>query len=207
MPSALTVVRDPAQASALVDPARLALLELLNEPDSASGLARKLKLPRQQVNYHLRELEKRELVEFVEERRKGNCLERVMRATARQYVLSPDVLGRLGAAPALERPDSFSAAWLVGGAARLIRDVGILGLRAARARKRLATLSLETEIRFRTAEERAGFAVELRETIARLAAKYHAEAAPGGRTFRCFTGVYPAITKQEDDGASPARLE
>ena len=59
MPSAVNVVRDPAQAAALVDPARIALLELLSEPDSASGLARKLKLPRQQVNYHLRELEKR----------------------------------------------------------------------------------------------------------------------------------------------------
>lgn len=208
MTAAVHIVRDPAQAAALIDPARLAVLERLREPDSASGLARKLNLPRQQVNYHLRELEKRELVEFVEERRKGNCLERILRATARQYVVSADALGRLGSLPPSTAGDRFSAAYLVSAAARAIRDLGILGLRAARARKRLATFTLETQIRFRTAEERAEFAGEFTEAVARLAAKYHDGTAPGGRAFYCLTGIYPVITKQQDDdGASPARLE
>jgi DNA-binding transcriptional ArsR family regulator len=207
MPAAVHLVRDSAQAAALIDPARLALLEHLYEPDSASGLARKMNLPRQQVNYHLRELEKRELVEFVEERRKGNCLERVMRATARQYVVSPEALGAMGAAPPAGESDRFSAACLVTAAVRLIRDIGILAVRATRARKRLATLSLETDIRFRSAAERAEFAVEFAEAVARLAARFHDASAPGGRTFHCLAGVYPAITKQEDDGAAAARLE
>src|SRR5262250_3074362 len=56
------------------------ILEQLAEPDSAAGVARRLKLPRQQISYHLRELEHAGLVELVEERRKGNCLERVVRA-------------------------------------------------------------------------------------------------------------------------------
>jgi DNA-binding transcriptional ArsR family regulator len=207
MQVAVQVLRDAHQAAALIDPARQSLLEKLHEPDSASGLARKLNLPRQQVNYHLRELEKRELVEFVEERRRGNCLERIMRATARQYVVSPDALGRLGSAAALGQGDRLSAAYLVSTAARIIRDLGVLGLRAARARKRLATLTLEAQIRFRSAEDRAEFAAELSESMARLAAKYHDETAPAGRTFHCLTGVYPAITKQEDDGSAPARME
>lgn len=208
MTAAVHIVRDPAQAAALMDPARLALLERLHEPDSASGLARKLNLPRQQVNYHLRELEKRELVEFVEERRKGNCLERLLRATARQYVISQDTLGRLGAAAVLLQPaDRLSAAYLVSAAAEAIRELGVLGLRAARARKRLSTLTLQTEIRFRSAEERAEFAAELTQFMARQAARYHDASASGGRPFHCLTGVYPAITKQEDDGAAAARLE
>lgn len=207
MATAVQVIRDGTQASALVDPARLALLERLHEPDSASGLARKLNLPRQQVNYHLRELEKRELVEFVEERRKGNCLERILQATARQYVVSPDALGQIGRSPAPAAADRFSAAYLVSAAARLIRELGVLGLRAARANKRLATMTLETQIRFRSAEERAEFARELTETVARLASKYHDASVPGGRAFHCLTGVYPAITKDEDDGAASAHLE
>lgn len=216
MPASLHVVRDPKQAVALLDPARLTLLERLGEPESASGLARQLNLPRQQVNYHLRELEKRQLVEFVEERRKGNCVERVVRATARQYVVSPEALGRLGVAPPENAggpaADRFSAAALVSAAARLIRDLALVGLRAARAGKRIATFTMETEIRFRSAEERAEFAAELTASFARLAARYHDESAPGGRTFRCLAGVYPAITRAAaaDGGTDlelPSRLE
>ena len=36
------------------------------------------------------------LVELAEERRKGNCTERVMRATAPSYFISPAALGKLG---------------------------------------------------------------------------------------------------------------
>jgi len=61
-----------------------------------AGLARKLGLPRQRLNYHLRALEDAGLVELVEERRKGNCFERLLRATARSFVISPEALGVLG---------------------------------------------------------------------------------------------------------------
>src|SRR5579862_8354674 len=78
----IEVVQGPERAAALLDPVRLRILEGLAEPDSAAGVARRLGLPRQRVNYHLHELEKHELVRFVEERRKGNCVERIVRATA-----------------------------------------------------------------------------------------------------------------------------
>jgi hypothetical protein len=51
----------------------------LETPDSASGRARRLKVARQLV-YHLKELESAGLVEVVEERKKGNCIERILRA-------------------------------------------------------------------------------------------------------------------------------
>ena len=54
---ALDVVRRPEAAAALLDPVRQQLLSHLAEPDSATGLARRLQLPRQRVNYHLRALE------------------------------------------------------------------------------------------------------------------------------------------------------
>ena len=79
------------------------LYQQLAEPDSASGVARRLGLPRQQVNYHLRELEKQGFLEFIEERRKGNCMERLVRATARTYLISPEALGHLGPTPEQQR--------------------------------------------------------------------------------------------------------
>jgi hypothetical protein len=202
----LHVVRDPDKAAALLQPSRLAVLEHLKEPDSSTGVARKLGLPRQQVNYHLRELEKQGFIQFVEERRRGNCIERMVRATARSYLISPEALGKLGGT-AEERRDRFSAAYLVAAAGRAIRDLAVLGVRAARAGKRLATLTLETEIRFRSAEERNAFAEELAAAVARLAARYHDEAAPGGRPFRLLAGCYPVITKSEDDAGAGASLD
>ena len=66
MAAAVQVIQSAAAAEKLLKPERLRILELLTEPDSASGIARRLSLPRQTVNYHLRELEKEGFVEFVD---------------------------------------------------------------------------------------------------------------------------------------------
>jgi DNA-binding transcriptional ArsR family regulator len=187
----LAVIRNARQAAALVQPVRARVLEALAEPQSASSLGRRFNLPRQRLGYHLRELEKAGLVELVEERRKGNCLERIVRATARAYVISPEVLGTLGRTND-EARDRFSASYLIGLAARAIREVAALVSRADAARKRLATLTLESEIRFASAQDRARFADELTAEIARLTAKYHDGQAAGGRRFRLLTAVYPS---------------
>jgi hypothetical protein len=151
----------------------------------------------------LRALETAGLVELVEERRKGNCLERVVRASARAFVISPEALGPLGL-PHDAAPDRLSSAYLIAAAGRTIRDVGALEARARREQKRLATLTLETEVRFATAESRAAFAEELAATVARLAAKYHDERAPNGRRFRLLAAVHPAA---EPNTAGSSRSE
>jgi DNA-binding transcriptional ArsR family regulator len=200
---ALSVIRQADTAAVLLDPVRQQLLSQLAEPDSASGLARRLRLPRQRINYHLRALETAGLVELVEERRKGNCLERVVRATARAFVISPEALGPLGLTLDTA-PDRLSSAYLIAAAGQTIRDVGALEARARRQQKRLATLTLETEVRFATAESRAAFAEELVATVARLAARYHDERAPNGRRFRLLTAVHPAA---EPNAAGSSRSE
>ena len=195
-PSALDFVHDPAQAAILMDPLRLRILERLAEPESASGLARQFGLPRQKVNYHLRELEKAGLVELVEERRKGNCVERMVRATAVSYVIDPAALGKLAADPSRVR-DRFSSAYLVAVAARAIRELATLRAGAEKAGKKLATMTLETELRFAHAADRHAFAEELAHAVARLTAKYQDEKSPGDRRFRPLVCAYPAIHKEE----------
>jgi DNA-binding transcriptional ArsR family regulator len=196
MAAAVQVIQSVEAASTLFSPARMRILEQLENPDSAAGVARRLELPRQQVAYHMRELEQVGLVELVEERRKGNCLERVVRASARSFVISSEALGKLGATPEQQR-DRFSIGYLVALAARAIRDLAVLCGRAEKAGKRVSTLAMETEVRFASAETRHAFAEELANDLARLVAKYHDEAAPGGRRFRVITGVYPVITREE----------
>jgi DNA-binding transcriptional ArsR family regulator len=193
--SSMAVVRDTARAAHLMDPMRVALLEKLAEPGSASSLARELALPRQRINYHLRELEKAGFVELVEERRKGNCVERIVRATARSYLISPEVLGALGHAPE-EQQDRFSASYLMAAAARLLRELSETSARAAAARKRVATFTLEADIRFASADTRTAFAEELALAVAQLVAKYHDDRTPGGRTFHFMAGAYPTRRKE-----------
>ena len=196
---ALDVIRRPEAAAALLDPVRQQLLAQLTEPDSASGLARRLRLPRQRINYHLRALEDAGLLELVEERRKGNCTERVVRATARTFVISPEALGPLGLTPDLAA-DRFSSAYLIAAAGRAIREVSSIEAQARAAGRRIATLTLEADVRFASAEARAAFAEELSGEIARIAAKYHDERAPGGRPFRLLAAVHPTPTKEPTHG-------
>jgi DNA-binding transcriptional ArsR family regulator len=198
-PLPLETVRDPGAAAALLDPIRQRLLTQLAEPDSAAGLARRLRLPRQKINYHLRALEAVGLVELVEERRKGNCLERVVRATARSFIISPEAIGALG--PTAETAaDRLSGAYLIAAAGRTIRDVAALEARARDQGKRLATLTLEADVRFASAESRAAFAEELAETVARLATRYTDERAPNGRRFRLLAAIHPTPNDGGNDG-------
>ena len=90
---------------------------------------------RQRLNYHLRELERHGLIELVEERRKGNCTERVLRATAASYVISPAAFAAVAPDPA-RSPDQVSAHWMLALAGQLVRDVGELIAGAAKARRR-----------------------------------------------------------------------
>jgi len=194
---AVDVVRGTEQAASLLGhPLRLKLLEHLSEPDSASGLARKLGVPRQVLNYHLKALEGAGVVEFVEERPRGGMKERVMRATAHSYLISPEALGAVEPDPKRLR-DRFSWAYLVAAAAKIVRDLGILRERADRAGQRLATFTLETEVRFGSARARDEFTRDLAEKVAELSVKYHDEHARSGRLFRFVLGAYPAITKTD----------
>jgi DNA-binding transcriptional ArsR family regulator len=196
---AVTVIRRSDAAASALDPIRQRLLSHLREPDSATGVARRLRLPRQKVNYHLRLLEDAGLVELVEERRKGNCIERVVRASAQAFVISPEALGSV--APAADiAADRLSSAYLIAAAGRTIRDLAELESRALKSGRRLATLTLEADVRFANAADRAAFAEELTDAIARLAAKYHDDRAPGGRKFRLLAAVHPF--PPADDGAN-----
>jgi DNA-binding transcriptional ArsR family regulator len=201
LPPSVHVIDDPAAATLALHPIRQRILGELDQPDSAAGLARRLGLPRQKLNYHLRQLEHEGLVEMVEERKKRNCTERLVRAVARSYVISPSTLGGLAVDPAAVR-DQASSAYLVAVAARVIRDVASLRTRAAKAGKRLATLTLNTEVRFASAAAQQAFAEELTEAVAALVAKYHDETSAGGRRFRIVAGAHPMPADQ-----SPASNE
>ena len=184
------VIDDPAAAAAALDPVRSRILAELAQPASAAALAGRLGLARQKVNYHLRALEDHGLVRVAETRRWGGLVERRLVATAASYIVSPSALGPAAVETGC-REDRLSASYLIALAARVVREVSGLMRRAAATDKRLATLSIDAEIRFRSAAERAAFSTELADAVAALAARYHDESAPGGRAHRLVVVAYP----------------
>jgi len=188
----VAVIDDPAAAEVTLDPMRARLLAELAEPASATMLAARVGLARQKVNYHLRELERHGLIELVEERKKGNVTERLMRATALSYVISPAVLAAVQPDPA-RSPDRLSASWLLALATRLVREVGTLITGATKARQPLATYGLDAVVRFASPADRAAFTEELTNAVAALISRYHDENAPGGRDHRLVIALHPSV--------------
>jgi hypothetical protein len=121
-------------------------------------------------------------------------------------VLSPDALGPAAADPA-QTADRLSAGYLLALGARAIREVGTMLKSANAAGKKLPTLSIDTEIRFRSAAERAAFTRDLAEAVATLGARYHDESARGGRWSRLVVLAHPRPAPDESGQTTPAAQE
>jgi DNA-binding MarR family transcriptional regulator len=152
-------------------------------------MARTLGLARQKVAYHVRQLERHGFVERVRVEKRRGCKERIARRTAQYLDALPSVLAA-GMDPR-KLKDKFSSSYLIALASRMAQEVGEAQALAEKAGKRLPTLSTDVEIRLRSPREREAFAEELLEAVARLAAKYHDESHPDGRTYRVVVGAHP----------------
>jgi DNA-binding transcriptional ArsR family regulator len=197
----IQVIDDPAAATVALEPMRSRLLSELAAPASAATLAARVGLARQKVNYHLNALEAHGLVRLAEKRKWGGLTERLLVATAASYVVSPSALGPIAVDPNRE-VDRLAASYLIALGARIVREVADLVRRANESRKRLATLAVDTEVRFRSPTDRAAFSRELAEAIAKLVSKYHDESAPGGRAHRLVVVAHPL--PKESDSKEPS---
>jgi DNA-binding transcriptional ArsR family regulator len=186
----VAVIDNPTAAVVALEPIRSRLLSELGKPASAATLASRLGLSRQKVNYHVRALEGHGLVREFETRRWGGLTERMLVASAASYVVSPGALGPAAVDPG-RTADRLSAGYLIALAGRVVREVGDLLRRASQAGKPLATLAIDTEIRFRSAAERADFTAELTQAVTTLVARYHDAAAPHGRDHRLVVMAHP----------------
>lgn len=192
MQKSISIIDRTESAAALLSPVRMGILRLLREPDSAANVARQLDLPRQRVTYHVRALETAGLLHEVGERRKGNFVEKLVQATGRYYLIAPQALGELGANLDAAQ-DRFSSAYLIGMVSEAVRDVCTLRQRADRDGKKLATLSIETEVHFADPAAQNRFSDELATFITQLTKKYHHKHAGGGRSFRFMVAGYPSV--------------
>ena len=196
--SDVAAVGDVRKAAALLaHPLRPRIVALAREPASATELATRLRLPRQRVNYHVRQLARTGFLRRAGQLRKRNLIEQRYVATARAYVLAPEILGPL-AMTGHQAEDTFSAARLVALAAALQSDVSHALTESTARGQRLATLSIAADIRFESTEQRAAFTETLQQAVADVIGRHTSPAAlpsgePGsGRPFKLVIGCYPA---------------
>ncbi len=195
----VAVIEGRAEVAALLPPLRREILDQLQRrPDSATGLAKRLGLTRQKINYHVRELEKNGFLELDGEEKRRGCMERRFRPTARALLISPNFLGGLEADPKQMR-DQFSSAYLISLAARMVRDMATLRRGADEAGKRLASFALEVDVRFRSPADRTAFAEELTAKVAELASRYQDD-SPESRAYRFVIGGHPVVEGLENKG-------
>jgi DNA-binding IclR family transcriptional regulator len=192
-------IDDPRKAAALLQqPIRLRILELAQEPVSATGLAAKLELPRQKVNYHVRTLARAGLLRRAGQRKRRNMIEQRYVAASRVFVLAPELLGRLGA-HARAPQDALGAGALVALLAKGQADVGCAMRESAATGRPVATLTLAADVRFESAEQRRHFAEALRDAVLSVVDRYASPALTGagepaqGKLHRLVVGCYEVI--------------
>lgn len=195
IPADLEVIDEAHAARAILDPARADVLSALQQPGSATTVAASLGTSRQRANYHVRMLERCGLLRLVDERQRRGVRERMLLASARSYVLSPSLLGRRAVDPS--RVDRLSARYAIAVAARVVRELSTLTRRADQAGQPLASLTIDTDIRFASAADRARFTADLADTVQRLAATYHDESGTDGRWHRLAVLAHPRPQEEE----------
>jgi DNA-binding Lrp family transcriptional regulator len=194
-PPPLAVVADTPRAGVLLKPLRLKILAHARAPQSASSIAAALGLPRQKVNYHVRELARAGFLRRAGRQRKRGLTEQKYIVSARALLLGASVLGPMSADPA-ETADKMSAAYLLTLAAQMQREAGGAWRDAHAAGKRLPVLSIDTEVAFDTPEQRAQFAQALMRAVTQVVADHSVppaarRATRASRPFRLILGCYP----------------
>jgi len=191
-------LEEPNAVRAALSPLRRRLLNLLQEPASASQLAVTLGMPRQRLGYHLRQLEQAGLVELVEQRQRRGFVERILQATATAYVVDPSVMSSREDRAFTRLHDQYAAEHLVDVAAATVRDVARMQVAADATGKRLLTFTIEADVRLAQPGDVHRFTDALAAAIEVTVDAFDAE---GGRPYRLVAGGHPAPAASTEGGA------
>jgi predicted house-cleaning NTP pyrophosphatase (Maf/HAM1 superfamily) len=187
VPTSMTL-EDPTAIAAATHPVRAAILDAMRTPSTAAAAARVVGQSRQNVAYHVRELEKVGLLRRVGERRNGNFVEQTYVVAADTLVISPSSTWGDPTPRTEALADQLSLGELVAAGERLQRESALLLDRAAFDGEQIASASVTTDIRFASDEARSAFLREYVETVTALA---HEHGARRGTAYRLVLAAYP----------------
>jgi hypothetical protein len=174
--------------AAATHPVRAAILDAMRTPSTAAAVARKLGQSRQNVAYHVRELERVGLLEHVGERKNGNFLEQTYAAVADAILISPTSTWGDDGTRHRALADQLSLGELFATGERLQHDSALLLDRAAFDGEQIPSASVVTDIRFASDEARTAF---LHDYVEALTALARAHGSRRGTPYRLVLAAYP----------------
>lgn len=184
----VVVVETSEAMQALAHPVRVRILESLRSAASAAAVARVVGQPRQNVTYHLKELERAGLVRRVGERRNGNFVESLYESVGSTFVVSPRAAwGDPRRAEAMAAQHSLENLVTLG--EQLQHDAVALLDRAAFDGEQIASAAVAADVAFATEGEREAFMKEYLKLLGPLLRKYGRKR---GSRYRVAIAVYPA---------------
>ncbi len=187
------LVEAPEGLQALAHPVRVQILEALRSPASAAAVGRVVGQPRQNVNYHLKELERAGLVRRAGTRRNGNFIETLFQSVAGTFLVSPRAAwGDPRRMQAMADQHSLENLVVLG--ERLQRDATALLDRAAFDGEQIASAAVGAEVSFADEDDRAMFIKEYLRRIGPLLEKYGSKT---GSPYKVALAVYPEPDSEE----------
>jgi len=183
----VAVLDDPERVAALAHPMRVAILEAMREPNSATGVARTLSETRQKVNHHVKALLEAGLIEPAGERRRRNMTEQLYRSVAPTFVVAPELAWSDDRRVDALR-EQLPLEHLVRAGTRVQQDAIALLDRAAFDGDEIPAAVVEAEVRFADEDARASFMREYLAAVKPLLKKYGTRR---GDAFRVAVAVYP----------------
>lgn len=182
------VLDDPAAIAAATHPVRAAVLEAMRTPTTAAAAARQVGQSRQNVAYHVRELEKVGLLRAVDERPNGNFVERRYQAVADVLLIAPEATWGTAEPRARALADQLSLGELVATGLRLQADAAALLDRAAFDGEEIASASVRATVHLATEDARAAF---LRDVVDAVTAVARRHGTADGEPFEVVVAAYP----------------
>ncbi len=170
---AVSLLSDADEVVGKLTGIRRQIMDSLDEPNSATGLAQLIGTTRQRINYHLRALEDMGLVELASIRQRRGLAERIMQRTTAAVIVSPTVFADLD----LDERETASVTGVVSVAADVIRQVAEVSNEASSTGSRLATATFDTRVSVKSPSDLR----RLIEDISNVIASYN---EPGGVEFR-----------------------
>lgn len=190
-------IRDIEAARVLLNPIRVAMLELMREPRTSAELAEKLEMSPQRINNHLKELLDTKLIERVENRTKRNLIEGVYQASGRFYWLSPRIT-REQSVDLQKLQEAMSLHNLLVMSERLHEDAARLLERSDSAKAgEVPSIGVTAEIRLRTPQEREQFTREFLTALHSVLEKYQGPAGPEQK-FTAMMICYPSVESDQN---------
>lgn len=188
----LLPIKNLESAKAILNPVRLQILDLLQEPMVCADVAALLGMTQQRVNNHLKVLLREGLVEVVMETLKGHLVEKTYRSSAKSIWLSQQIT-KLPEKDQRTRREAKSLHNLQNLSERLQEDTGILLDRVDA--ESVPSIGVVADVRFRSAEERNQFTRDYFRLMHGLLEKYQGS----GEKDEHFTAMlvcYPAVKRE-----------